>query len=273
MLFVPVGPLAVRAEAHVDEHDSEDDTQASEDGDEGQIYGLHVPGGEQLRVWEERGRGRWPLGRGVLSGGEQGDKETVRVCCWLNRWRRGQVQADGDIEGYYSDLDVVLDSEAGVQPTLVPPGLDNQQAVGARPEARVEAVALQLAAIQSPEGRRQVGAELTLQQHVVAHPHRAAPRGNVCNTDMTSLHRIPPRIYRNTHNMASVSFYMRENNEGADDATFDQIEIVKLDLPGHQRMPPDKVQHIIGQRGGDVDALGPQCVSYTLREKKSKREG
>lgn len=35
-------------------------------------------------------------------------------------------------------------------------------------------------------------------------------------------------------------------------------------------MPPDKVQHIIRQGGGDVDAPGPQSVSDTLQEKKPK---
>lgn len=45
----------------------------------------------------------------------------------------------------------------------------------------------------------------------------------------------------------------------------------RLDVLGHQRMPPDKVQHIIRQRGGGVDASGPQSISYTLQEKKPSR--
>lgn len=44
----------------------------------------------------------------------------------------------------------------------------------------------------------------------------------------------------------------------------------RLDLLGHQRMPPDKVQHIIRQRSGHVYAPGPQSVSYTLQEEEAK---
>lgn len=36
-------------------------------------------------------------------------------------------------------------------------------------------------------------------------------------------------------------------------------------------MPPDKVQHIIRQRGGHVYVPHPQCVSYTLQIKQPKR--
>lgn len=37
-------------------------------------------------------------------------------------------------------------------------------------------------------------------------------------------------------------------------------------------MPPDKVQYIVGEGGGEVDAPGPQRVSDTLLEKQSERE-
>lgn len=37
------------------------------------------------------------------------------------------------------------------------------------------------------------------------------------------------------------------------------------DLLGHQRVPSDKVEHVIGQGGGRVDALGPCGVCDTLR--------
>lgn len=35
-------------------------------------------------------------------------------------------------------------------------------------------------------------------------------------------------------------------------------------------MPPDKVQHIIGQGGGHVYAPGPQSVGYALQEKEAR---
>ena len=57
--------------------------------------------------------------------------------------------------------------------------LDDQEPVRASSEARVEAVTLQLAAVQSPEGRGQVGAELTLQEHVIAHAHGSTPLHNI----------------------------------------------------------------------------------------------
>lgn len=45
----------------------------------------------------------------------------------------------------------------------------------------------------------------------------------------------------------------------------------RLDWLGHQRMPPDKVQHIIRQRSGDIYAPGPQSVSYALQGKTPKK--
>lgn len=86
---------------------------------------------------------------------------------------------DADVVGNYSHLDLVLDAVAGVQAALVLLRLDDQEAVGARSVAGVEAVALQLAAIQSPQNFGQVGTELALQQRVVAHPHSPAPHGSI----------------------------------------------------------------------------------------------
>lgn len=37
-----------------------------------------------------------------------------------------------------------------------------------------------------------------------------------------------------------------------------------LNMLGHQRMPPDKVEHVVGQGGGHVDAPGSQIVRDTL---------
>lgn len=38
-----------------------------------------------------------------------------------------------------------------------------------------------------------------------------------------------------------------------------------LNLLGHQRVPPDKVEHVVGQGGGRVNAPGSQVVSDALR--------
>lgn len=41
---------------------------------------------------------------------------------------------------------------------------------------------------------------------------------------------------------------------------------------GHQRMAPDKLQHIIRQGGGNVYAPGPQSIIYTLWGRSRERE-
>lgn len=38
-----------------------------------------------------------------------------------------------------------------------------------------------------------------------------------------------------------------------------------LNLLRHQRMPPDEVEHVVGQGGGRVDAPGPEVVGDTLQ--------
>lgn len=90
-----------------------------------------------------------------------------------------QVQLDGDIVGNYCNLYTVFNAVAGVQATLVLPGIDDQQAICAGSKTRVEVVPLHLSAVQHPEGRRQIGAELALQQHVITNPHRAVPVNNI----------------------------------------------------------------------------------------------
>lgn len=170
-----------QAESHVDKDHSKNHTNASEDGDEGQVHGLHVSGRQQVWVGEERTKRSWQglLRWGTLGWCWQGNKEAAGR---LNRWRRGWIQADSYIVGYYGDPNIVFNSVTDVETALLLSGFDDQQAVRAGSEARVEVVALNLAVIQSPEGRGQVGAELTLQQHVITHPHRAAPLDHIWNT-------------------------------------------------------------------------------------------
>lgn len=43
-----------------------------------------------------------------------------------------------------------------------------------------------------------------------------------------------------------------------------------LNMLGHQRMPPDKVEHVVGQGGGHVDAPGSQIVRDTLRTNETR---
>lgn len=43
-----------------------------------------------------------------------------------------------------------------------------------------------------------------------------------------------------------------------------------LNLLRHQRMPPDKVEHVVGQGSGRVDAPGSQVVGNTLWTNKTR---
>lgn len=43
-----------------------------------------------------------------------------------------------------------------------------------------------------------------------------------------------------------------------------------LNLLRHQRMPPDKVEHVVGQGGGRVNAPGSQVVGDALRTNKTR---
>lgn len=44
-----------------------------------------------------------------------------------------------------------------------------------------------------------------------------------------------------------------------------------LNILRHQWMPPDKVQHVVGQGGGHVDAPGSQIVCDTLRTNETRK--
>lgn len=186
LLSAPAAPLAARvrcgcgtqrvfpslvcpqAEAHVSKHNSEDHTKPTEDGDEGQIHGFHVLGGQQ----EEWLR---PVGWGMLSTWYCGNKVPRSLC----GWRKRQIQANCYIVRCYGNFNVVLNCVAGVEAALVLPGLDDQQAIRPCPEAGVEVVALHLATVQGPKWSRQVRVELALQQHVIADPNRTAPLGHI----------------------------------------------------------------------------------------------
>lgn len=43
-----------------------------------------------------------------------------------------------------------------------------------------------------------------------------------------------------------------------------------LNLLRHQRMPPDKVEHVVGQGGGRVDVPGSQVIGDTLTTNKTR---
>lgn len=199
-----------QTEAHIDKNHCENHAQASEDSDEGEVDGLHVPGGEQIWVWEKRAQQWWlaPLCLGMLTGASDGGK----AMSWINgRWRV-QVQPDGDIVGNYCNLYTVFNAVAGVQAALVLPGIDDQQAICAGSKTRVEVIPLHLSAVQHPEGRRQIGAELALQQHVITDPHWAVPVNNIWKTQAspraeTQISQENPQIsHRNVLYICSLYY-------------------------------------------------------------------
>ena len=189
--WVPPSVAYLQAKAYVDQDHGKNHTQASEDSDQRQVDCLQVPRGEKLWVGEERGGG-WCKGsfrNRRLCGCLQSGKKASRVFIRLNGCGEGGVRVDEDLVGNYGHLDVVLNSVAGVQATLLLLRLNDQKAVGARSIARAEAVALQLAAVQGPEGIGQVGSELALQQQIITHSYHPVPHGNVWNTQNRAVRK------------------------------------------------------------------------------------
>ncbi|KAG9341138.1 hypothetical protein JZ751_019892, partial [Albula glossodonta] len=117
-------------------------------------------------VWNSGPEGRW------ASGGKRGP--------WVGLVEGGSVMRGGvgDMGGNQGDTDLILHGEASVFAALLRSGSDEQQAVRAHAVTRIQAVALELAAVQCPLRGGQIGAELTLQEHVVPLHDRAHAGGH-----------------------------------------------------------------------------------------------
>ncbi|TNN84833.1 hypothetical protein EYF80_004878 [Liparis tanakae] len=163
------------AEAHVKQHHSQHQAEPPEDRHQGNVHGLHVSVGLELRSRSPRGggRGQGPLGEAAGGDGRAGSCRGVRHNDGLHGEVRVRVHPDG--VKINQDCDGVLQGEAAVRPTLLGASADDEEAVRADAVARIEVVSLELFAVQRPAWSCQVGAQFTLEQHVVARHHRAPP--------------------------------------------------------------------------------------------------
>lgn len=93
---------------------------------------------------------------------------------WLHRRRCGKLLANCQVVDYHRNMDTILQGRAAVVAALVRPCLDDQEAVSADAVTRIQSVTLQrFLFIQLPLRGCQIGAELTLKQHVITRHHRA----------------------------------------------------------------------------------------------------
>lgn len=136
------------AEAHVKQHHSQHQAEASQNCHQGNIHGLHVSVGLELSGWRPRG---WGGGQGLLSGAAGGEKtragnrSRVSRGCWFHREVR--VCVHPDCVKIDQDWDRVLHSEAAIGPALLDTRSDYEEAICAYAVARIEAVSLEFFAI------------------------------------------------------------------------------------------------------------------------------
>lgn len=176
-----LGPLPVPssqpgAEADVQQHHRQHQAEASQNRHQGDVHSLHVPVRPQLR-----GQGGRSWRRGLLGGaaaaaggrGAAGEYGRVAGGCRLQGEQLFRVHPDRVEEK--QDGHRVLHGEAAVGAALLRTSSDDEEAVRPNAVARIQAVSREVSPVKGPARGRKIGAQLTLEEHVVARRHRALP--------------------------------------------------------------------------------------------------
>lgn len=162
------------AEADIQQHHSQHQAEASQNCHQGDVHSLHVPVRPQLRRQGGRSRRRGLLG-GAAAGGRRaaGDDGRLVGGCWLRGEELFRVHPDRVEEK--QDGHRVLHSEAAIGAALLRTSSDDEEAVRPNAIARIQAVSCEVPPVKGPVRGRKIGAQFTLEEHVVTRRHRALP--------------------------------------------------------------------------------------------------